>query len=975
MMPMYRRSVSSQEYGTDFTMEEYSIAIEYKGPPLQHDVPKVIPIDDSHHNIPIATTAANGLATILYNDLFLPVVQPIPDAAGNDKRRPLPKFTIKAPLSSSTADSGSLQYIAVVSPPPPPPDCDSDHWDVVEGSGVTINASDLFLGDGSGSLTDIKAITTDGYLPKLTDAAETLSTDLEFSDRDRNDFPSDFSGSSNIDGIGETTANSQRNPIIDHDHVGAHNLSSAELKLKPQLVPSNWDASEGGVCDHGDDDDDGYEDNDGGDGVGAASRGHPKGFAMTFLDSQFREVVQREEPLLDDVEGQVMHQRLVLKKGLCHLCLRGNRLTEKVTCISCEAQYCSRCVLRAMGSMPEGRKCLGCIGRPVASVRRSILGKCSGMLKRLLSESEVKRIMSSEISCPANWLSPNQVRVNGSPLNLEELMVLQNCPRPPRNLKPGSYWYDRGSGLWGMEGHKPCQLITHSLKIHEPLKRNASNGNTNFTINNREITRVELLFLKWSGVPCAGLSSLWLSADGKFAEDGQKARMSLCRTERAKLICNILSLPFAEFSHNRQEESNHFEGLESRPPFKFLLVGSFHSGGSTIFKQVRNLYNVCLSKEEREDIKFMIQRNLYGYLAVLLEGREQFEEEILTEMRKRRADQPSSSRAATCNDLEWTIYSIGRRLEIFSDWLIQVMVYGNLDVIVPASTSVYAQSVEDLWKEQAIQETYSRRNELKLPRVACYFLDRAVDISKADYDPSDTDILYADGVTSSDGLTEIEFSFHRTPMESEFLYSDEKEEPVERYQLVRVPATSLGENCKLLEMFEDVGLVLFCVALTDYDEHEVGVAGEGLVNRMLSSRKLFERVVSHSRFREKNFLLILTKIDLLDEKIEKVPLSRCEWFHDFKPVLSRHHNDSRSNPNSPSPLAQIAFHYIGAKFKRLFKELTERKLYVYPVSALEADAVDGALKYARQIAEWEQLNSDFIYPELSSETIESYSLQ
>ncbi|KAL9271487.1 Extra-large guanine nucleotide-binding protein 1-like protein [Drosera capensis] len=967
MMPMYRRSVSSQEYGTNFTMEECSIAIEYKGSPLHHAVPKVIPIDDSHHNIPIATTAANGLATILYNDLFLPVVQPIPDAAGTNKRRRPPKFTMKVPLSSSTADSGSLQYIAVVSTPSP--DCDSDHWDVVEGSGVTINASDLFLVERSGSLTDIKAITTDGYQPKLTDATETLGTDLEFSDRGRDDFPSDFSGSSNIDGIGETTANSQWNPRIDHDHVGAHNLSSAELNLKPRLVPSNWDASEGGVCDHGDDDD-GYEDNDGGDGVDAASRGHPKGFAMTFLDSQSREVVQREEPLLDDIDGQVMHERLVLKKGLCHLCLRGNRLTEKVTCISCEAQYCSHCVLRAMGSMPEGRKCLGCIGRPVASVRRSILGKCSGMLKRLLSESEVKQIMSSELSCPANRLSPNQVWVNGSPLSLEELMVLQNCPRPPRTLKPGSYWYDKGSGLWGMEGHKPCQLITHSLEIHELLKRNASNGNTNFTINNREITRVELLFLKWSGVPCAGLSSLWLTADGEFAEEGQKARVSICRMKRAKLICNILSLPFAEFSHNRQEESNHCDGLESRPPFRFLLVGSFHSGGSTIFKQVRNVYNVCLSKEEREDIKFMIQRNLYGYLAVLLEGREQFEEEILTEMRKRRADQPS---AATCNE-ERTIYSIGRRLEIFSDWLIQVMVSGNLDVIVPASTSVYAQSVEDLWKEQAIQETYSRRNELKLPRVASYFLDRAVEISKADYDPSDTDILYADGVTSSDGLTEIEFSFHRTPMESEFLDPVEKEEPVERCQLVRVTATSLGENCKLLEMFEDVGLVLFCVASTDYDEHEVGVAGEVLVNRMLSSRKLFESVVSHPRFREKNFLLILSKIDLLDEKIEKVPLSRCEWFHDFKPVLSRHHHGSRSNPNIPSPLAQIAFHYIGAKFKRLFKELTGRKLYVYPVSGLEADAVDGALKYARQIAKWEQ-NSASFYPELSSETIESYSLQ
>ncbi|GAB2215339.1 hypothetical protein Droror1_Dr00019722 [Drosera rotundifolia] len=31
--------------------------------------------------------------------------------------------------------------------------------------------------------------------------------------------------------------------------------------------------------------------------------------------------------------------------------------------------------------------------------------------------------------------------------------------------------------------------------------------------------------------------------------------------ERAKLICNIFSLPFSEFSHKRQQESNHFDGL------------------------------------------------------------------------------------------------------------------------------------------------------------------------------------------------------------------------------------------------------------------------------------------------------------------------------------------------------------------------------------------------------------------------------
>lgn len=121
---------------------------------------------------------------------------------------------------------------------------------------------------------------------------------------------------------------------------------------------------------------------------------------------------------------------------------------------------------------------------------------------------------------------------------------------------------------------------------------------------------------------------------------------------------------------------------------------------------------------------------------------------------------------------------------------------------------------------------------------------------------------------------------------------------------------------------------------------------------MMASKNLFERMVTHPSFRKKHFLLILNKFDLLEEKIEDIPLAQCEWFRDFNPVISRNHNRGSSSSNTP-PLAQRAFQYIAWKFKRLFSSLTgDRKLYVSSVTALESDSVGDALRYARDIVKW-----------------------
>ncbi|CAN6329681.1 unnamed protein product [Urochloa humidicola] len=647
----------------------------------------------------------------------------------------------------------------------------------------------------------------------------------------------------------------------------------------------------------------------------------------------------------------------------CYRCGKGGGFwgRDKESCLACGARYCAGCVLRAMGSMPEGRKCLDCIGRPVAESRRDALGRGSRVLRRLLSAAEVELVMRSERECAANQLRAEDVYVNGSKLSPEELVVLQGCPCPPSRLRPGFYWYDKVSGFWGKEGHKPHCIISANLNVGGLLDQKASNGNTGILINGREITKSELQMLKLVGVQCAGKPHFWVNADGTYQEEGQKTvKGKIWDKPIVKLLSPVLSLPTPNKAANQYDEEAavHMvnrpipDYLEQRTIQKLLLVGS---GASTILKQAKFLYkNKPFSVDEREDLRLIIQSNIYNYLGILLEGRERFEDEALADRRRNSQHDPSSSGRD-----EVTEYSLIPRLKAFSDWILKAMALGNLEDIFPAASREYAPLVEELWKDHAIQATYKRRSELPyLPPAANYFLDKAVDISRTEYELSDMDILYADGITSSDGLASTEFSFPQMSLGGQGADEPDPQDTLLRYQLIRINNRGLHENSKWLQMFDDVRLVIFCVAASDYDEYYEDANGT-IVNKMIESRQLFESIALHPTFEEMDFLLLLTKFDLLEQKINSSPLTSCDWFNDFTPLISRNllngsSRSTRSGSHTGSTLPQMAAHYTATKFKRLFDSLTGRKLYVSYVNALDQESVRTAIRYSREIIKWEE---------------------
>src|SRR5262249_2199042 len=136
------------------------------------------------------------------------------------------------------------------------------------------------------------------------------------------------------------------------------------------------------------------------------------------------------------------------------------------------------------------------------------------------------------------------------------------------------------------------------------------------------------------------------------------------------------------------------------------------------------------------------------------------------------------------------------------------------------------------------------------------FFEEIERIGRPEYVPSEMDILKARAVTK--GITELVF----------------------KSGILTIHMMDVGgqraERKKWIHCFQNATTVIFCVALSEYDQFLIEESGQ---NRLMESFQLFEYFVNSQWFFNSSIVLFLNKTDIFRKKLQHSPLSR--YFPDY----------------------------------------------------------------------------------------------
>ncbi|KAK9078495.1 hypothetical protein SSX86_002552 [Deinandra increscens subsp. villosa] len=369
----------------------------------------------------------------------------------------------------------------------------------------------------------------------------------------------------------------------------------------------------------------------------------------------------------------------------------------------------------------------------------------------------------------------------------------------------------------------------------------------------------------------------------------QNMGLLCCRQKRGNQATTEENDKAAEIERRIEQETKAEKHIQ-----KLLLLGAGESGKSTIFKQIKLLFQTGFDERELQSYTSVIHANVYQTIKILHDGAKEL---------------ALSEAGSSKYELSVDNKEIGDKLSEIG---------GRLDY--PRLTEELVQDILKLWRDPAIQETYARGNELQVPDCADYFMENLQRLSEENYIPTKEDVLHARVRTT--GVVEIQFS----PV-------GENKKSGEVYRLYDVGGQR-NERRKWIHLFDGVTAVIFCAAISEYDQT---LFEDENKNRIMETKELFEWVLKQKCFEKTSFMLFLNKFDIFEKKVAKVPLNVCEWFKDYQPV------------STGKQEVEHAYEFVKKKFEELYYQNVtcdhqDRVFKIYRTTALDQKLVKKTFK-------------------------------
>lgn len=252
---------------------------------------------------------------------------------------------------------------------------------------------------------------------------------------------------------------------------------------------------------------------------------------------------------------------------------------------------------------------------------------------------------------------------------------------------------------------------------------------------------------------------------------------------------------------------------------KILLLGSGESGKSTIVKQMKIIHQNGYSKEELLNFRLIVYKNLIDSAQA-----------IILACRKLGVDPEDPAN------------------RINADVILEYRIDSDPSNVLSPEIAL---AIESLWHDPIIPSVMDRSSEFYLMDSATYFFQHVRRIGSPDYIPDEADVLRAR--TKTTGISETRFNMG----------------------VLSIHMFDVGgqrsERKKWIHCFEAVTSIIFCVALSEYDQVLLEESGQ---NRMQESLVLFESVINSRWFLRTSVILFLNKIDVFKVKLAKTPLEK-----------------------------------------------------------------------------------------------------